>query len=164
MMDGKVIIRDAAPEEFDAIEVLMKNAYLEFKPLMPEFAWSKWMASIEAAIHSRAGLLLVAEAGGQIQGVVKFFPEASQAAMGEWPPGTALIRILAVWPGTRGRGYGTWLTEECLHRARSLKIPTIFLYTGRFMLAAQHIYEKLGFRRVPELDRDPGPIAYRLDL
>jgi ribosomal protein S18 acetylase RimI-like enzyme len=163
-MDKKVSIRDAAPGELEAIEHLVKSAYEEFQPLMPEFAYGRWMASIEAAIHSRAGMLVVAEMDGQLQGAVKFFPDASQAAMGEWPPGAALIRILAVWPQARGQGFGTLLTEECLRRARALRIPTIFLYTGTFMLAAQHIYEKLGFKRVPELDRDPGPIAYRLDL
>jgi ribosomal protein S18 acetylase RimI-like enzyme len=163
-MKEDLLIREATPGDLPVVQELVQAAYQEFKPLMPEIAWGNWMASIEAAIGSRAGLLLVAVAGGQIQGVVKFFPEASQAAMGEWPPGTALIRILAVWPRTRGQGYGTRLTEECLRRARSRQISTIFLYTGRFMLAAQHIYEKLGFRRVPELDRDPGPIAYRLDL
>jgi len=163
-MKEDVSIREAAPGDLKVVRDLVQAAYQEFKPLMPEIGWSKWMASIDAALGSRAGLLLVAEASGRIQGVVKFFPEASRAAQGEWPPGAALIRILAVWPRSRGQGYGSRLTEECLRRARSLKIPTIFLYTGRFMAAAQHIYEKLGFRRVPELDRDPGPIAYRLDL
>lgn len=163
-MEGEILIRDAAPGELNAIEDLVKTAYQEFKPLMPEVAWGRWMASIEAAIHFRAGMLVVAEKDGQIQGAVKFFSDASQAAMGQWPPGSALIRILAVWPQARGQGYGTRLTEECLRRARTLKIPIVFLYTGTFMLAARHIYEKLGFRRVPELDRDPGPIAYRLDL
>jgi ribosomal protein S18 acetylase RimI-like enzyme len=163
-MKENVLIREAAPGDLKVVKDLVQAAYQEFKPLMPEIGWSKWMASIEAALGSRAGLLLVAEARGRIQGVVKFFPEASLAAQGEWPPGAALIRILAVWPRSRGQGYGTRLTEACRDRARTLKLPTIFLYTGRFMAAAQHIYEKLGFRRVPELDRDPGPIAYRLDL
>jgi ribosomal protein S18 acetylase RimI-like enzyme len=163
-MAEEIVIRDAAPGELGAVEELVKAAYQEFKPLVPELGWGKWMASIEAAVHSGAGLLLVAEADGKIQGAVKFFPDASQAAMGQWPPGAALIRILAVRPQARGRGYGTLLTEECLGRARALKIPTIFLYTGTFMLAARHIYEKLGFKRVLEFDRDPGPIAYRLDL
>ena len=69
-------------------------------------------------------------------------------------------------PEARGRGLGTRLTQECLRRARDLKIPTIYLYTGRFMLAAQQIYEKLGFQRAPEFDppEEPGPIAYRVDL
>jgi ribosomal protein S18 acetylase RimI-like enzyme len=163
-MNEEILIRDAAPEDLAAAEDLVQAAYQEFKPLMPESAWNGWLASIREAIHSRAGMLLVAEADGKIQGVVKFFPDAAQAAMGQWPPGAGLMRILAVWPRTRGRGYGTRLTAECLRRARRLKIPTIFLYTGTFMQAAQHIYEKLGFRRAPEFDRTPGPIAYRLDL
>jgi len=65
---------------------------------------------------------------------------------------------------SRGRGYGQLLTQACLKRARERKIPTIFLYTGTFMAAARHLYEKLSFKRAPEFDRDPGPIAYRLDL
>jgi ribosomal protein S18 acetylase RimI-like enzyme len=69
-----------------------------------------------------------------------------------------------VEPGSRGQGLGTRLTEECLRRARELKIPTIFLYTGEFMRAARNIYERLGFQRTPEFDRETGPIAYRLDL
>jgi hypothetical protein len=32
------------------------------------------------------------------------------------------------------------------------------------MQAARHIYESLGFKRAPEFDKDPGPIAYRLVL
>jgi ribosomal protein S18 acetylase RimI-like enzyme len=163
-MSAGILIRDATPDDLEAAEELAQVAYQEFKPLMPDFAWSRWMASIKEAIHSRAGMLMVAEAGGNIQGVVKFFPDAAQAAMGEWPAGAALIRILAVWPEARGRGYGTLLTEECLRRARAGGIPTIFLYTGTFMLAAQHIYEKSGFKRAPGFDRDPGPIAYRMDL
>jgi GNAT superfamily N-acetyltransferase len=163
-MAGEVVIREAVPGELEAVKELVKAAYREFKGLMPEAAWGRWMESIEAAIRSPAGMLLVAEQDGRLQGAVKFFPDAAQAAMGEWPRGSALIRILAVWPGARGRGLGTLLTEEALSRARALKIPTIFLYTGTFMAAARHIYEKLGFRRAPEFDRDPGPIAYRLDL
>lgn len=163
-MNQGISIRDATPGELEGVEELVKAAYQEFRPLVPDFAWSKWMASIEEAIHSGAGMVLVAEADGKIQGAVKFFPDASKAFQGEWPPGVALIRILAVWPRARGQGYGQELTAACLHRARALKIPTIFLYTATFMSAARHLYEKLGFRRAPEFDRDPGPIAYRLDL
>jgi ribosomal protein S18 acetylase RimI-like enzyme len=56
------------------------------------------------------------------------------------------------------------LAKECVRRARELRVSTIYLYTGPFMAAARHIYEKLGFKRAPEFDKDPGPIAYRLDL
>jgi len=163
-MDNKVLIREAGAGELAAVEALVKGAYLEYRELVPEEGWQKWMESITQAINEGAGMLLVAEDAGAIQGVVQFFPDASRSRQGHWPAGAATIRLLAVRPESRGQGYGTRLTLECLNRARALKIPTIFLYTGHFMLAARQIYEKLGFRRVPELDRDPGPIAYRLDL
>ena len=74
------------------------------------------------------------------------------------------MRILAVHPDYRGQGLGRRLVQECLNRARSLKIPKIYLYTGTFMEAARRLYEHFGFQRIPEFDKEPGPIAYCLDL
>ena len=122
------------------------------------------MESISEAIHSSDGVLLVAGGQGRIEGAVKFYPDAGQGHQGEWPPGAAAIRLLAVHPASRGRGHGVRLTRACLDRARALKVPAVFLYTGTFMAAARQLYEKLGFKRALEFDRDPGPIAYRLDL
>ncbi len=165
-MSAKVIIREAEAGELEAVEALVKGAYAEFRELVPAAGWEHWMASITQAIHAGAGQVLVAEADGSIQGAVQFFPEASSSGQGHWPAGAATIRLLAVRPEFRGRGLGARLTRECLRRARALQIPTIYLYTGRFMLAAQHLYEKLGFKRAPEFDPEwqPGPIAYRVDL
>jgi len=163
-MAEDVLIRDATPHELDRIEALVLTAYREFQPLFSEQIWLAWMDNISKTIRSGAGMLIVAEHEGELKGVVKFYPDAAHSGMGRWPEAAAAIRILAVSPEARGQGLGTILTQECLRRARDLKIRTIFLYTGTFMAAARHLYEKLGFRRAPELDRDPGPIAYRLDL
>jgi len=163
-MTQEIHIRLAGAGELAAVENLVKTAYREFRPLMPEAAWERWMDNISETLQAPEGMMLVAERQGRIEGAVKFYPDAAQAHQGQWPAGAGLIRLLAVSPGSRGRGYGVRLTRECLRRARDLKINTIFLYTGTFMAAARHIYEKLGFKRAPEFDRDPGPIAYRLDL
>ncbi len=163
-MTGKAIIREAIPDELDEIEALVRTGYAEFRPLFQEDIWEKWMANISQALRSPEGILLVAEQEGKMAGAVKFYEDANQSRMGHWPPGAAAIRLLAVNPGARGGGIGTLLTEECLRRARELNISTIYLYTGAFMVAARHIYEKLGFQRAPEFDREIGPIAYRLDL
>jgi ribosomal protein S18 acetylase RimI-like enzyme len=157
-------IREAGAAERAEIEKLVKTAYREFQPLMPAAAWNKWMDNIRETIQAPEGVLLVAGDQGRIQGAVKFYPDAAQAHQGQWPAGAASIRLLAVAPASRGRGYGRVLTQACLQRARELSIPTIFLYTGTFMAAARQLYEQLGFKRAPEFDRDPGPIAYRLDL
>ena len=158
-----ITLREAKPGELDALEALVKAAYREFQPLFPENIWRAWMDNVGRTVHAAEGVALVAEVEGRLAGVVKFYADASRSAMGTWPPGAAM-RVLAVHPDFRGRGIGTRLTEECLRQARKLNIRTVFLYTGEFMHAARHIYEKLGFKRVPELDRSPGPIAYRLDF
>ncbi len=161
-----MLIREAGAGELEAVESLVKGAYLEYRELVPPEGWEKWMESVSQAIHAGAGLLLVAEVAGAIQGVVQFFPDASRSGQGRWPAGSGTIRLLAVRAQARGQGLGTRLTRECLRRARELRLPTLFLYTGRFNVAAQHIYENLGFKRAPEFEpeRSPGPLAYRLDL
>ncbi len=165
-MSGNILIREARPGELAAVEALVKGAYREFRELVPQEGWERWMASITEAIASGDGLLLVAEVDGAVEGAVQFFPDASRSHQGRWPAGAATIRLLAVRPEARGSGLGRRLTEECLRRARELHLATVYLYTGRFMLAARHIYEKLGFKRAPEWEPSPdlGPIAYRLDL
>jgi ribosomal protein S18 acetylase RimI-like enzyme len=157
-------IREARDEELEEIEDLVKTAYREFQPLMPAAAWQRWMDNITETLRAPGGIVLVAEQEGRIEGAVTFYPDAGQAHQGKWPAGAGAIRMLAVNPGSRGRGYGVRLTQACLSRAQELQIGTIFLYTGTFMAAARRLYEKLGFKRAPEFDRDPGPIAYRLDL
>ena len=163
-MEQAIKIRQAGAEELDEVENLVKTAYREFQPLMPAAAWDRWMDNIRETIQAPEGVLMVAGDQGRIEGAVKFYPDAAQAHQGQWPAGAASIRLLAVAPASRGRGYGRLLTQACLDRARELAIPTIFLYTGTFMTAARQLYEKLGFKRTPEFDRDPGPIAYRFDL
>ena len=163
-MQQAIKIRPARAEELSGVENLVKAAYREFQPLMPEVAWNRWMDNISETLQAPEGMVLVAGDQGRIQGAVKFYPDAGQAHLGQWPARAASMRLLAVSPASRGRGYGRLLTQACLNRARDLSIPTIFLFTGTFMTAARKLYEKLGFKRAPEFDRDPGPIAYRLDL
>lgn len=164
IMAQAINIREAKAEELDEVENLVKTAYREFQPMMPAAAWERWMDNIRETIQAPLGLLLVLDRQGKIEGAVKFYPDAAQSHLGQWPAGAASMRLLAVAPAHRGRGYGLLLTQACLARARKLSIPAIFLYTGTFMTAARQLYEKLGFQRAPEFDRDPGPIAYRLDL
>jgi ribosomal protein S18 acetylase RimI-like enzyme len=161
----KISLREAKPEELEAVEALVIAAYQEFQSLFPEKVWAAWMDNIRQVIQGKAGMLLVAaDEQGKLHGAVKFYPDAKQAVLGVWPPGSASMRILAVHPASRERGLGKLLVQECLRRARDLNVRAIYLYTGSFMEAARHLYESLGFERAPEFDRDPGPIAYKLEL
>jgi ribosomal protein S18 acetylase RimI-like enzyme len=157
-------LREADFQELSEVEALVKTAYQEFRPHFPETAWSAWMDNIGKTVFSGTGVVLVIASSGKIHGAVKFYPDAGQAGLGYWPPGTASMRILAVHPDSRGRGYGRLLVQDCIARAQALQVAAIYLYTGSFMQAARQLYESLGFRRAPQYDKEPGPIAYRLDL
>ena len=126
-MNLDIEIREARPQELDEVEDLVKAAYREFQPLMPAAAWIRWMDNISETLRAPDGVVLVAGDQGRIQGTVKFYPDAGQAHQGQWPAGAASIRLLAVAPAQRSRGYGRLLTQACMGRARDLSIPTIFL-------------------------------------
>ena len=123
-----MLIREAGAGELEAVESLVKGAYLEYREQAPPELWEKWMESVGQAVHAGAGLLLVAEVAGAIKGVVQFFPDASRSGQGHWPAGSGTIRLLAVRGEARGQGLGTRLTRECLRRARAEAAHPLFIH------------------------------------
>ena len=164
-MTQAIKIREAGAEELDEVENLVKTAYREFQPLMPAAAWNGWMDNISETIHAPDGVVLVAGDQGRIEGAVKFYPDAAPG-----PPGAVAGRGRlhpAAGRGSRqpGPGYGRLLTQACLDRARELcRSPPFSCTPGPLWPRPAISMKNWGFKRAPEFDRDPGPIAYRLDL
>jgi ribosomal protein S18 acetylase RimI-like enzyme len=107
-------------------------------------------------------------AEGDLLGGVTYVGGPEDPYSEELREGEAGMRMLAVDPAHQGRGVGRALTEACLERARAAGRRRLVLHTGEWMPAARHLYEGLGFRRVPELDFSPVPgidlLAYALEL
>lgn len=82
--------------------------------------------------------------------------------------GEAEFRMLAVDPAAQGRGAGAPLVQAVVDDARRRGRRRVVLSSGTWMTAAHHIYERLGFTRLPERDWSPMPgielTAYGLDL
>ncbi len=80
----------------------------------------------------------------------------------------AAFRMLVVDPAARGRGIGELLVTTCLDLARAAGKRRMVLSTGPAMTAAHRLYERLGFRRLPERDWTPVPgidlMVYALEL
>jgi ribosomal protein S18 acetylase RimI-like enzyme len=62
------------------------------------------------------------------------------------------FRVLAVHPAARGAGVGEALVRACIERAASDGAKALVLWTQPTMLAAQRLYERLGFVRDPTRD------------
>ena len=168
-MKDELCIRDARPDELDAVARLTRDAYLQYKNPIPEPAWKAYLEDI-MDIRSRVKVadIIVAEIKGHMVGTVTLFLKPSNSSREGWPKDWAGIRLLGVHPDYRGRGIGRALMEECIRRCREKGISTIGLHTSELMEIARKMYEKMGFKRVPEFDFHPTPeitvMAYRLDI
>lgn len=166
-----MIIRAATESELPIIKEQRVVAYEEYAKLLPESHWLALKSAITAEVDILTGAeLLIAEEGGRILGSVALFPAKTDAYQGfvkvqEYPE----IRMLAIMPDARKKGVGSALIKDCIARTKGNDAKYIGLHTGEFMKGAMRLYEKIGFRRVPELDfvpADDGIVvkAYRYQI
>jgi GNAT superfamily N-acetyltransferase len=165
-MSLDIKIRDAQSKELDAVAKLLLVAYSQYKIYLSPQRW-EWYVKDMMNVRHRAeeSEQIIAELNKQIIGTVTLYPPNSTS---EWPQGWAGVRLLAVDPSFRGHGIGHDLMEECIRRCRKWKARTIGLHTTEYMKVARDMYERMGFKRVPEFDFHPEPnrivYAYRLDI
>ena len=63
--------------------------------------------------------------------------------------------MLAVRPEARRRGVAESLVSVCLERSRELGYDAVVLSTLPEQQPAHRLYERMGFRRLPERDWSP---------
>jgi len=149
-------VREAAPHERAAIRDLLTTAYAQYRTAIPAEIWGRYRSDLlDLDRHARSGQLLVATLDGAIAGYTAFYPDATAQGLG-WPTGWASGRGLAVDPRHRGRGIAESLMLACEIRAAQSHAPVFAFHTSDFMRTARALYERLGYRRAPEFDRDLG--------
>ncbi|MEV5545311.1 GNAT family N-acetyltransferase [Streptomyces sp. NPDC052309] len=166
-----IVIRQAAPEEYEALGEITAQAYLQDGLL--DFGESDaYLVELrDVAKRAAAAEVLVATADERVLGGVTFVPSGGSMA-DIAAPGEAEIRMLAVAREARGRGVGEALVRTCVDRARAVAgCERLVLSTQRTMHTAHRIYERLGFARTPERDWNPLPdldditlLTYQLTL
>ena len=146
-------VEPARAAEHAAIAELTVRVYVDGGLASPGYAAE--LADV-AGRAARAELLVVRDADGRVLGSVAL------VLTGDFGNVTAsddeaAFRMLVVDPAAQGRGIGELLVTTCLARARVAGKRRMVLSTDVRMVAAQRLYRRLGFTRLPERDWHPEP-------
>jgi ribosomal protein S18 acetylase RimI-like enzyme len=123
---------------------------------------------LDAPRRAREAELYVGlDAEGQLLATVTLAPAGT-----EWSEiardGEIEVRMLAVAPQAWGRGIGAQMMRFVTESARNRGFDAIVLLVIADNPAAHHLYQRLGFHRIPERDWRPWPelllMGYRLPL
>jgi GNAT superfamily N-acetyltransferase len=167
-----VRVREATKEDFDEIARLTVGAYRALDTWVGD-DYATHLADVASRAEAENTIVLVAEDD---------LPSPERRILGsvtltigggkyfEWDPeadGDCGFRMLAVDTEAQGRGVGPRLVVECLERARAAGCRRMIIGSTEWMTTAHRIYERLGFRRAPDLDQQWGDIrglCFVLDL
>jgi GNAT superfamily N-acetyltransferase len=163
-----ITIREAREDELDAAGALVARAYQGLGTAHGKDAeHGEYLDHIrDARGRSRHCPILVAvdadldadaDVAGTLLGCVSYVPDAASPFAELEVDGEAGFRMLGVDPAAQGRGVGQALVEACIARARAAGRHGLAISTGRDMVTAHRLYERLGFRRAPARDFEPVP-------
>ncbi|MBZ5740588.1 GNAT family N-acetyltransferase [Nocardioides mangrovi] len=161
---SELVIRRAEAADLPAAGEVTVAAYAEFTQGPDDH----YIAQLrDAARRDREAELWVAERDGEVLGTVTIaLPGSPWREIGTADEGE--FRMLAVAPTARRQGVGEALTRLVMDRFRSLGFRAVVLSSLAQMTSAHRVYERHGFRRVPDRDWSPVPgvdlIAFVADL
>lgn len=137
-------IRPITPADSPRVAAIIRAVMPEFGASGPGFAIHDAEVADMAAAYSRPrAAYFVVEADGEVQG------GGGVAPLEGGDPATCELRKMYFLPELRGRGAGAALMARCLDAARAAGFSRCYLETLTGMDAAQRLYERSGFRRIP---------------
>lgn len=142
--DPPYYIRPIAPTDNDSVAAVIRTVMPEFGASGPGFAIHDAEVDDMARAYAAPGCVyFVVERHGRVAGGGGVAPLPGDA------PDICELRKMYFLPTLRGLGAGDELMTLCLDRARRLGYRRCYLETLTGMDAAQKLYEKHGFARIP---------------
>jgi ribosomal protein S18 acetylase RimI-like enzyme len=171
-----VTVREARSDEGGEIRALLTAAYGQYAAAVAVAElfrrYLEGVTDVDGAADR--SVTLVAESGDRVAGTARYYPPGRVHEVPGLPADWAWVRAVGVHPDTRRAGVARELMADCLRRATADGAAVLSLHTISFMPDAIRLYERLGYRRVPELDLDIAAyygvggemvaLAYRLDV
>jgi len=143
-MSPDFVLRPIQPQDDAAVAAIIRQVMPEFGISGEGSAHSDPEVSAMSQAYARPGhAYFVLESGGRVVGGAGVGPLTG----GE--PGTCELRKMYFLPEARGKGQGQALLERCLQAAKALGYAHCYLETFSSMTAAQKLYARLGFERLP---------------
>jgi len=133
-----ILIRNAIVDESAAIASVLRQAFIEYKPLYTSGGFAATTPTTDQ-IRARwdEGPVWVAVQNGEIVGTIAAAPKNAGL----------YVRSMAVLPSARGQGIAGGLLKEVERFAIHHGHTNLFLSTTPFLHDAIRLYEKYGFRR-----------------
>lgn len=156
---GCLSIRDALPEELDALGRLLIEVYstLEGFPTPAEQPNYYAMLADVGRFAAKPGtrVLVAVTPQEKLAGGVVYVGNMTEYGSGGAAgsvKNAAGIRLLGVSRQNRARGAGRALTNACIQLAIQARRSQVILHTTQAMTVAWRLYETLGFVRSEDLD------------
>ena len=142
-----VLVRLVRASEIETVADLTENAYTSDYELPDGYRQSLRLVASRARDHE-VWVAEDRETGSLLATVATPRPGSWISELGQ--TGELDFRLLAVDPSARGRGLGELLTRHVLELGRERGVQRVVMNSGPEMLGAHRLYDRMGFRRLPE--------------
>ncbi len=146
MSDLKIIHRDFRPGDEAAFRALNEAWITRWFAIEPNDVSS--LGDPQTYILGKGGRVFFAEADGDILGCCGLLPIA---------PNEYEVIKMAVSDHAQGRGIGRCVLQHTIGQAWGMGATRLYLETSHLLLPAIHLYEALGFQRLPADRVTPSP-------
>ncbi|MEZ4949873.1 MAG: GNAT family N-acetyltransferase [Saprospiraceae bacterium] len=161
--------RSGTPTDAQAIERLIIDTWQQFEKDLTSENWNQ-LSSILTRENTYESLLKDATSfvceneKGEIIGVGFLVPSGNPTDI--YTADQSYIRLVTVSDAYKGLKFGQKITELCIQYAKQSGEQKIALHTSEMMFKARHIYEKLGFKILREIEPRFGKRywLYEMDL
>lgn len=169
MENPRMHFRKGTKKDLAQLKALGIESWAQFKnDLTPDY-WDQLNTSLQnentySELLEKSECVVSENDTGRIVGMAFLVPGGNPTEI--YDEKWCYIRFVSVHPDFRGEKLGETLTQKCIEIARKNQERIMALHTSELMNPARHIYEKLGFRILKEIEPRFGVRywLYTLDL